>query len=68
MLIEDDSREVPVGEAARIAGVSSPTLRRYADAGRIPVARRLLVRGDRRFTIAAAKRLRDELQADRARR
>jgi DNA-binding transcriptional MerR regulator len=58
----DDDREVPIGEAAKIVGVSPQTLRRYQAAGRIKASTRLLGRGDRRFTVKAARALRQELE------
>lgn len=42
-----------IGEAARILGISVDTLRKYADAGRVPVTRTL--GGQRRFPAASLR-------------
>ena len=51
---------VSIGEAARIAGVSSDTIRRWADTGRIPSTR--TAGGHRRVPVSAVKPDDDELQ------
>lgn len=55
--------EVTSTEAARIAGISRTTLRRYEADGRIAPVRRLLgARRDRRFRVSDARALRAEMQ------
>lgn len=58
-----DSDEVTTGVAARIAGVSHSTLLRYTKAGKIRATSRTLERGDRRYLVADARALRDQLRA-----
>jgi DNA-binding transcriptional MerR regulator len=61
-----DSDEVTTGVAARIAGVSHSTLLRYTKAGKIRPVSRTLERGDRRYLVADARALRDQLRAKAA--
>lgn len=65
---DDDAREVSTGAAAKIVGVSPSTLLRYETAGRITPSSRLLARGDRRFRVRDAKKLRAELEEETDRR
>lgn len=51
---------IGIGEAARIAGVTSDTIRRWADTGRIPVAR--TAGGHRRVPMTAVKPNTDDVQ------
>lgn len=45
-------REIGGEEAAKILGVSTPTVVRMADRGELPVAQRIGPRGDRRYNLS----------------
>lgn len=57
-----DSGWLTMRQACRLLGVSEPTLRKWADAGRIAVFR--TPGGHRRFTVEAIERFRRALEED----
>lgn len=68
-----DDDEVAISDAARIAGVSESTLRRYEDPDLhdpplIQPVRRLPGRGDRRYLVRDARKLRERMEEEARRK
>lgn len=57
-ILRDDDDLIPIGDAARILGVSLDTLRRWSAAGRLPVV--VMPSGHRRFRVRDIEAIRAE--------